>query len=465
MSSAAPVPVVIAGGGAAGTALAVRLLQARPAPAVVLVDPAPAPGRGLAYATASPAHLLNVRAGGMSLVAESPGDFTDWLRADGEPDSADAPLQARFVPRHRYGDYLQDRLAQAIAQAPGRFTHHRARVAAAWRDGDGGLQVRLDDGTVLAAAALALAPGNAARPLPARGAGSLPPGRRIEAWEWAALEDIAADAPVCIVGTGLTALDVLASLQARGHHAPVHLLGRHGRLPLAHTATPAPPVALDIDALCALPLRARMHAVRARVRQAAREAVPWQDVMDGLRAHVQRLWRSLEAADQRRFLRHAVRWWDIHRHRIAPQMAAVLEQARAAGRLHVHRARLETVHAHGTCVQVRARTRDGGACVLEVAHIVNATGVELRVPAMRNALLDELLGQGLAVPGPHGIGIDSDPAGRVIATDGRAQDDLYVLGSLRIGTLWESLAMPELRVQAAEVAAAIAGHLDIEPAR
>ena len=76
--------------------------------------------------------------------------------------------------------------------------------------------------------------------------------------------------------------------------------------------------------------------------------------------------------------------------------------------------------------------------------------------AMRNPLLDQLLGDGHARPGAHGIGVASDAEGRLPDADGRPQDDLYAIGSLRIGEAWESIAVPELRVQAEVIARALA---------
>jgi len=38
---------------------------------------------------------------------------------------------------------------------------------------------------------------------------------------------------------------------------------------------------------------------------------------------------------------------------------------------------------------------------------------------------------------------------------GRADPRLHVLGSLRVGSLWESLAIPELRQQAQQIALAL----------
>ena len=57
------------------------------------------------------------------------------------------------------------------------------------------------------------------------------------------------------------------------------------------------------------------------------EGGDWRSVIDALRPHTQRLWRSMSLVQRRRFLRHARPYWDLHRHRMAPeieeQMAAL----------------------------------------------------------------------------------------------------------------------------------------------
>ena len=66
--------------------------------------------------------------------------------------------------------------------------------------------------------------------------------------------------------------------------------------------------------------------------------------------------RDGEAADQRRFLRHVVRYWDVHRHRIAPSVHAQLQALRERGQLQLHRGRIDAVSADGDHVRL---TGDG----------------------------------------------------------------------------------------------------------
>lgn len=448
--------VAIIGGGAAGTLVAIQLLRrARAAIRLVLVEASPSLVEGVAYSTRREEHLLNVPAGGMSAFPERPGDFVAFLGdvADfrGIPASE---LARRYVARRHYADYLRERLRQACQDSAATFAVIHDRVLALDKH-DEGLRLQLARAGELRAGRAVLAVGNALRPLPARGATALQPRQLLGAWDSEALAGIPAESTVCIVGSGLSMVDAAVTLHARGHRGPVHVVSRHGLMPLPHAQAEA--AELDVPPLLAMPLRQRLRTLRGHARAALARGLPWQGVMEALRPHGQALWTSLAPADQRRFLRHAVRYWDVHRHRIAPEVHALLQALRASGQLRVHRARLDTVFPVGACVQLSARTAHGGTLQLDAHQAVNATGVELRAQAMRNPLLQQLLGQGHAVAGPHGIGVDSDPAGRLIDAAGRADPRLWVIGSLRIGRLWESLAIPELREQACAAAAALLG--------
>ncbi|MGB9102559.1 MAG: pyridine nucleotide-disulfide oxidoreductase, partial [Stenotrophomonas indicatrix] len=107
----------------------------------------------------------------------------------------------------------------------------------------------------------------------------------------------------------------------------------------------------------------------------------------------------------------------------------------------------------GDALRLSGREAGGGNVQWTIAAVVNATGVETRASALRNPLLQQLQADGLARSGPHGLGLDSSvPGDRLCAAGGQPQARLGVLGSLRIGSLWESLAVPELRQQAQALA-------------
>lgn len=446
-----PIDVAIIGGGAAGVLTALHILrQARTVLHVALFEPASTLGEGIAYATPAPQHLLNVPAGRMSALPDQPADFTGYLRqVDAFPDDDDATLAHRFVPRRFYASYLRTRLAEAAEHSPARLQVIPQPVLAL-RRGQGDLQLERADGGRVSAREVVLACGNSVRPTPLAGAEALPHDALAEAWDYDGVRLLAHAGDIGIIGSGLSMVDSAVALFAAGHQGTLHVFSRHGLMPLPHAH--GAPATFDPEPLLAMPLRARMRALRQHAREAAAAGIPWQSVMERIRPHGAALWQSLDQADQRRFLRHVSRQWDVHRHRIAADVHGLLRDALQSGRLQLHRVRLQGVVETAPGLRLTAREH-GQPRDWMLGALVNATGVETRAEGLRNPLLRQMLAEGVARPGPHGLGLDTQAAGdRLIDADGHVHAAIGVLGSLRIGTLWESLAVPELRQQAAAAA-------------
>lgn len=455
-----PCDIAIIGGGAGGVLTAIHALHAATTPArIVMIEPHATLARGVAYATPYAEHLLNVPAKRMSAFDGVPEDFLDFVVDTTPAEEADRDvLGCAYIERRRYGDYLRDRLRRAIEASPATLQVVQDHVDGMDVRDDGVTLVLAHHGSLQAAGAV-LAVGNTPKPLPARGAPQLPAGTSLPAWDFAGVKAIAADADICIVGSGLSMVDTVLSLADHGHRGRIRVLSRHALLPLSHTAHAV--ADFDAEPLLAMGLRQRMRFLRQAARDAAAQGLPWQAVMERIRPHGQALWQSMPVSDQRRFLRHVVRLWDVHRHRIAPQVHAQLQAMLDRGQLQLHRGRLDTVVGHAGRVRVTTRLRDGRAEQFDVDCVVNATGVELRAQTMRNPLLHDLLGKGHAQPGPHGIGLKAARDGRLVDADGGTLPRVFAIGSLRIGCVWESIAVPELRGQAETAARellALSGH-------
>lgn len=449
MPDSRSVDIAIVGAGASGTMVAFQIVRQShaaglPMPSVVLIDPADQPGRGVAYATTRPEHLLNVIAASMSILPTEPNHFVDWLREQGENP---AGLADRFVPRRVYGDYLRVQLQEAIAAG----VHlRRDRVVAV----ESGMARRVffADGSHLEAGAVVLAIGNSPHGVstPHQGVDV------IEAWDDVALGQICADDDIAIVGAGLSMVDAVLTLAANRHRGRIDVFSRHGLAPLAHDAG-HDKAEIDIDQFASLPLRARVHYLRRWIADHPSSA--WQSMMRTLRGPGQRLWQSLDSDDQGRFLRHVVRFWDIHRHRIAPQVAQTLSALRSGGRLTLHAGRPNSLRTINSRIEVMYVARHQTAQqLLKCDRIVNATGLETHLESTSNPLLKSLFLNGQVRSGPHGRGLDTAADGSVLDRNGEAQSNLYTLGSPRIGSLWESIAIPDLRVQAEELASLLLRH-------
>jgi uncharacterized NAD(P)/FAD-binding protein YdhS len=88
------------------------------------------------------------------------------------------------------------------------------------------------------------------------------------------------------------------------------------------------------------------------------------------------LWTKLTLEEQRRFLRHLRPYYDAHRYRATPDVAAVVEQARRDGRFEASAGRIADVRVlrSGFAVEIAPRSPGAGPRTLEVAAIVIAPG-------------------------------------------------------------------------------------------
>jgi uncharacterized NAD(P)/FAD-binding protein YdhS len=225
--------VAIVGGGFSGAMVAAQLLRHAPGPlTVAIVERRPEIGRGVAYGTTEACHLLNVPASGMSAWPDEPGHFLAWLRAQPGFEAAGATT---FAPRRLYGAYVQAVLAEAEAHAAEGVRLRRVHdEAVGLHPGADGAVIGLASGRELSARRVVLALGHfppADPPVP--GAAAFYASDRYVAQPWApgALAAIAPTDEVLVIGAGLTAIDWVLSLAARGHRGRVHLLSRKGRMP------------------------------------------------------------------------------------------------------------------------------------------------------------------------------------------------------------------------------------------
>jgi uncharacterized NAD(P)/FAD-binding protein YdhS len=413
--------VAIVGAGYSGTIAAVEIARAAPGAGIILIEKSGHFARGAAYGTTSPGHLLNVRARNMSALAGEPRHFAEWAAGEGHgPDD--------YVPRRDYRRYLAGLLdgAPSVARITG-------KAVAVEDEG-----VRLASGELVGCDCAVLAGGNYPSRLPA----AFGPDSIHDPWSAegaaAVAEAAARGGELLLVGTGLTMVDMAVSLEEAGFSGRILAASRRGLVPRAHISPAAAPLAWDPPAR----LGALVRAVRSRE--------PWRASVDGLRPHSIALWQGLSEAEQRRFLRHLRPWWDVHRHRIAPRVAARIEAMRASGRLEIAAARVARVEGDW----VTLARRGGGELRRRFDAVINCTGPEGDVERIGDPLIRSLLASKRARPDRLGLGLDVDEASRIRGSG--ASPALYALGPLSKGAFWEIVAVPDIRGQAAGVARAIA---------
>jgi uncharacterized NAD(P)/FAD-binding protein YdhS len=440
--------VVVVGGGGSGVIVASAWLRrSGPPVAVAIVESEQALGRGVAYGTSAAVHLLNVPAAAMSARPDDPGHFLRWLRRR-DPSAH----ERSFAPRALYSAYLREALEEARAEsAAGSTLEHVRDRAVAVRRFATGTEVRLAGGGARAADHVVLATGYAPpAALAAHRREDVDPERLVtDPWAPGALDLAHGDRSVLVLGTGLTAVDVVLALRHRGHGGVIYGLSRHGLLPRPHAGTGPAPAAVSWHLETPTALHLLQHA-----RTAARRH-DWRSVLDSVRPHAQGLWRALPLEERRRFLRHLRSYWDVHRHRLPPTAADVVQGMVDCGRLRVRAGRVESLARDVDGVRVTIVERGQSArSTLVVGHVIDCTGPG-PLAGTKDPLLRGLLEDGLARLDSLGLGLDADADGALIGRDGLPSRWLYAVGPLLKGTCWETTSVPEIREQARAMTCAL----------
>ena len=447
--------IAIIGAGFTGSTLAARLLQESGSDfSVVLIERGMALARGVAYGTPFGWHLLNVPASAMSAFCDQPDHFLLWAQQN--YDSGVEP--SSFVPRRVYGQYLESVLREAIDQNPDRFESRRDEAIAIDRSTPL-IRIHLHSGEIVEARKVVLALGNF-RPAdpalpgkPARSARYFP-----YAWSPTALEGVADEREILLVGTGLTAVDTAIALRAREFRGIIHVLSRRGLMPRQHK--PAKPWPAFWNENSPRTVRGLLRLIREQVKLALDQGSDWRPVFDSLRPFTARIWQSLPLAEQRRFLRHGRSYWEVHRHRVAPEIGGLIAYQLVNDQFRTHAGRILSYaeDSSGVTLQYRER-RTARRKTIRVDRVINCTGPETDCRKLDDPLLTALQERGFLCPDPLFLGIQVAEDGAVIDKNRFPSDFLYTVGPARKARLWETTAVPEIREQVGALSKALAQDL------
>ncbi len=444
---ARPTTVAIVGGGFSGAVFGLKLHMAQPDWRVVIIERSTTLGRGIAYGACGPQHLLNVPVSRMEIGLKP--RFADWLQqrrskiAEALVESQ-LDLLAAYVPRRLFGDYIEERIAEALnTRSTIGLTTLRGEAVRMLRHGQG---VLLTDGREIAADIVVLAMGN----LPPRPPGGPDPwlydtGFFIpDPWASDAFTAIDRDEPLLLIGAGLTMVDVALRLAAAGHRGQMLAVSRRGLLPRRHEAGGTWSEFLA-QHNAASP-RALTRVIRQEVARATSQGVPWQRVFDAARPAVPGIWHNWTQASRRQFVRHLRVRWDIHRHRMAPRVDDALGGLLKSGALEIAAGRVGSFAQANTMVEVKLQLRGGAERVFRASRVINCTGPGAGFDRIAIPLIADLRERRLATSDALGVGLMTQDCA-VLDGSGVASRWLFALGPLTRPNWWEITAVPEINLQ------------------
>ncbi len=450
-----PDSIVILGGGFAGAATAIKLVEAGyPAGQVTIVEPRTELGRGIAYSTSDLDHLVNGPARMFSLYPGDPGHLSRWLA--NHPDRrgwtgpADGSFDASFPPRYLYGDYVQSELAKTGVQ------HVVDRALDVLPEGE----VVLASGRRLPAGRVVLATGLVRNESGFVISDSVrSQGRYIgDPWAANAYDAIgSSDGDVAIIGSSLTMLDIVISLEKRGFRGRYFTFSRRGLFVQSRREVEAWPAFLRPENLPNT-ARALLREIQRERRAIATAGEDWQRLVLSLRPFIEPLWASASDIERRRFTRHLRTFWDLAFHRAVPDSMAWLDRVLKQGRFFNMAGRVQGLAPSAEPgVEVTWRPRgEAESRSRRFDHVVNAAGYEADWRRLSDVLARNLLARGAVRPHPVGFGIEADAAtGAVIGSDGHPSRRLYAVGHPLRGAAWEASSVLEQIEGATRVARAV----------
>lgn len=444
--------IVIVGGGFSGAVLAIQLLRLGlpKTDSVVLIEQNPRIGPGLAYSVEDECCLLNAPAGNMSALADDPGHFLRYCqRIDSTITSSS------FVPRRIYGQYIEQLLCETMVLHPQQLQFRRDSVVnLEWIPGE---QCRLDfaNHTRILANKVVLALGHFA-PRSLAALKSLPAEVVIAPWDIERLQKIPPTLPIMILGTGHTAIDALLRLRANAVTQKVYLLSRHGLLPHSHRTTstvvdPHLPHSLEN----VLPtVRAYTRALRGEIKKYTQDGGDWRNIFNQIRIHTPELWQRLPIKERARFLRQLVPYWDVHRHRLAPNIGKQIDEMQTQVAIEIIAGRIKSAQMQDKLIHIQYQDRGSQEVKsIEVGAIIQCTGPNYDLSMVSDPLIKSVIRRNYLQQDVLNIGLETDSQYRLKSPNHPMQQHLYYIGPMLKASYWESIAVPELRVHVQRLAA------------
>ena len=460
--------IVVVGGGFSGSSAAVQLVRRSSAALeLTVVEPRERVGGGLAYSSDEPDHRLNGQLGSHHIDPTDQGMFVRWCEAQGviaaDP-AARLPNDTVFVRRAVFRQFLEETVAEHSAWPTGSsISHLRDRVNDVV-PGEKSLTVVTAGNMKLDCDLVILAPGHTRARLPAAFKPDFTRHSRVIVDPLAAprLPAVPSTERVLVLGSGLTAYDIISSLIVAGHRGRIDVVSRKGLRPRrqpprvpGEVSPPwlervaGPPEPFISGAGTPPTVRALTRALRQRIREVERTGNTWDQPFIHLRDMVSHVWPDVSAAEKRRFFRHLRTFYDVHRFRVAPQNKTIVDEREKSGQVRFRAASLARIDTDDDRAPLRIGLRARGTDAVQESvydRVINCTGVDSTHPA-EVPLYASLMARNMISVDPSGAGLAVDARCRALARDGTASERLRIVGPPTAGARGDPLGSPYIAIQ------------------
>jgi uncharacterized NAD(P)/FAD-binding protein YdhS len=453
-----PKHIVIVGGGFCGTMTAVNLIRNATCPLKITIVNSGAPfRRGVAFISYSETHLLNVAAGKMSAFPDDAAHFTNWVHSKDEYSGFETGLlEETYLPRNLYGEYLLHIWDATLASKKNDIEVSIIEDTVIDLEYTGtGINILLEKKPHFAADYAVLATGNALPRNPEIKNMSYysSPSYYKNPWNINAVSNLHKGLDVLIIGNGLTMVDTVIGLIENGFTKKIYSLSTNGFgvLPHRHFGLVYKGLVEELEEPYELSkLFKLIHKHIKKVRKLGISAGP---VIDSIRPYSQKIWQSFTDEEKKKFLKKLRYLWGVARHRLPILIYDIIKDLRINGQLLIYEGKLIDIEESDRGVTVtfyNGKEKRNESILVE--RVINCTGPETSIYKTLNPLLRNLAEKGIISSDPLELGINADISTyHIINAKGQKSGTIFTLGTNLKGLLWETIAVPELRVQSQQL--------------
>jgi uncharacterized NAD(P)/FAD-binding protein YdhS len=431
--------IIIIGAGFSGGLILANLIQKLNKPTkIIIADDSKYSFKGTAYSTNKMEHLLNVRAKGMGAFKDDITHFHDWLTKRGYKYNEDD-----FVPRKIYGEYLEFIKQISFEEAGAKDIEIKFIESSAVKAETKNNKniIHFENGSVASAKFLVLATGNQIGQN--KGAAQARPWQ----FDYSVLDGDGTNKPIVIIGTGLTAVDTILSIARSNFPGKIFCISRNALFPKSHTK-PGEDKKFDMSPYANKLIGSSPSKIFRQLIEISEKEKNylWQSIMDSLRPYTQSIWKGFSTSQQKLVLGKYLTVWNIHRHRMAPEIHDEIFSHINSGKLKLIAAECKGYENNIVTYKDRA-----GEHKIEALYIFDCRGPSYRkLPDIFNSLISEV------TPSDNGYGVKCDE--NFFINKNKATP-IFAIGNPLVGELFETTAVPELRVEADSIAKTITNML------
>ena len=454
------VDIAIIGAGFSGTLVLANVVKtAQKNCSIAIIDKLESFNKGIAYNPSSSMFLLNVATKRMSAFSDEPDHFLNWVCKQNsfELFSREA-LANSFLPRDIYRQYLSSIWNETLSLAKSKNIQVECIYSFAKNifTADEIYLIETENGETIHTKQLVLATGNQT------------PSNRIlknkleethpryfqNPWIYEAINNFESELNILIVGNGLTMVDTTLGLVENHFQNKIYAVSPNGFKVIQHLHNN---IAYTFDLNLDDPnfsLTYLLRQVNAEVKKLSKLGITSEPVVDAIRSKTQEIWKKLTVAEKQSFMRHLRHIWGVSRHRIAPHIYRKIQNLRINKKLEVIAGEIHKISDEETHLEVTLFNKKSKKFkTIQVSRIINCTGPQTNLKESENQLLQKLFMEGFLSQDELNLGTRIDLSTyEIIDSTNEVVPCFFTLGVNLKGELWESVAVPELKVQAKEVA-------------